>query len=178
MQNTHIPKALLLDEPWLANIQAIRKRIVILDLLATAEKYRHLAPRLAGGFDFLTRSDLSQLPDGRHSIDGDELFAVVAREMGRGRASAPLEFHRRYVDIQYVASGHEVIGWRPCPTCKQPRGDYNEHNDIGFYSDPPATWLDLQPGTFAVFFPHDAHAPLAGEGAVHKVVVKVAIDIE
>jgi biofilm protein TabA len=32
------------------------------------------------------------------------------------------------------------------------------------------------PGTFAIFFPEDAHAPMAGEGLIHKVVVKVAVD--
>jgi beta-galactosidase beta subunit len=33
----------------------------------------------------------------------------------------------------------------------------------------------LQPGSFAIFFPEDAHAPLSSTGRVHKIVVKVAV---
>jgi beta-galactosidase beta subunit len=38
------------------------------------------------------------------------------------------------------------------------------------------TWVAVPPGSFAIFFPHDAHAPLGGEGRVKKAVVKVASD--
>jgi beta-galactosidase beta subunit len=31
-------------------------------------------------------------------------------------------------------------------------------------------------GHFAIFFPEDAHAPLAGEGHLVKAVVKVAVE--
>jgi beta-galactosidase beta subunit len=46
---------------------------------------------------------------------------------------------------------------------------------VGFFYDRPTTWLTLSAGQFAVFFPEDAHAPLAGQGGVHKAVVKVAV---
>ena len=35
--------------------------------------------------------------------------------------------------------------------------------------------VDAPAGSFAVFFPADAHAPLAGDGDVRKAVVKVAV---
>ena len=32
------------------------------------------------------------------------------------------------------------------------------------------------PGTFAVFFPEDVHAPLGSEDDLFKVVIKIAVD--
>jgi len=38
-------------------------------------------------------------------------------------------------------------------------------------------WLGPEGGQFAIFFPEDAHAPLANAGvAVHKLILKVAVE--
>ena len=36
--------------------------------------------------------------------------------------------------------------------------------------------LAVSSGAFAIFYPEDAHAPLATSGPIHKAVVKVAVD--
>jgi beta-galactosidase beta subunit len=36
-------------------------------------------------------------------------------------------------------------------------------------------WFTIHSGTFAVFFPGDAHAPMVSNGMVQKVVVKVEL---
>ena len=94
---------------------------------------------------------------------------------GRGAEQALLEFHRRYIDIQFVVAGIDLIGWLPTPSCQRVSTPYDEAKDVGFFYDRPATWLSVAAGQFALFFPEDAHAPLAGQGAVHKAVVKVAV---
>jgi biofilm protein TabA len=146
---------------------------MILDSLSQASRYHLLHPYLEAGFNFLQQNDLSLLADGRHTIDGERVFAIVARDQGRGRSAAPLEFHRRYLDIQYVVEGADVIGWQPLAACRHPRAPYDASRDIGFFDEPVENWIGLAAGHFAIFFPEDAHAPLAGEGAVHKIVVKV-----
>lgn len=148
---------------------------MIIDHLTRYRYYLHVAPQLQSGFDFLQRPDLNSLPDGRHDIAGDELFAIVARGQGRGRAAAPLEYHRRYIDIQYVVAGEDDIGWLATDACQLVREPYQSSNDIGFFNDMPQAWLRLQPGYFTIFLPSDAHAPLAGTESVHKVVIKVAV---
>ncbi len=148
---------------------------MILDTLAAAERYERLHPGFRAAFDFL-RSAPARLADGRHEIDGERLFAIVATSAGRGRDGAKLEVHRRYIDVQFCAAGHEVIGWRPIAECFKPEGPFDETRDIQFFSDRSLTWLDLPAGAFVVCFPEDGHAPLAGEGEVWKVVVKVAVD--
>lgn len=149
---------------------------MILCKLADACQYAAIHPGLAAGFDFLRRPDIAELEDGRHGVDGDRLFAIIARGTARGVAESPLEFHRRYIDIQCVVGGQDVIGWLPTTECRQLRSEYDAESDLGFYLDPPATWFPVPAQSLAIFFPEDAHAPLGGSGLVHKVVVKVAVD--
>ena len=54
---------------------------------------------------------------------------------------------------------------------------YKSQDDILFFNQPAPLWLPVLPGQFAVFFPEDAHAPLANAGvAVHKLILKVAVE--
>jgi len=128
------------------------------------------------GLTFLQRASIVSLPDGKHEIDGQRLFAIVAHDQGRGREGAILEYHRKYIDIQYVVSGSECIGWQSLESCQQPKQAYLSDTDCGLYADRPPSWFELPPQSVAIFFPEDAHAPLASNGSVHKVVVKVAVD--
>jgi YhcH/YjgK/YiaL family protein len=148
---------------------------MILDELTVADRYYGLSPRLQAGFEFLRQTDLAALTIGRHSIAGDQLFALVSDDQGRSETGARLEAHRRYIDIQLATAGVEIIGWRALAACRSIAEPYAEARDIAFFGDRPETWLTLSAGLFAVFFPDDAHAPLAGQGAVRKVVIKVAI---
>ena len=165
----------------LADFQAVRRRhqereIMLIDYLQNADRYAPLHPGFEGGFAFLRRADLAQLPDGRHEIDGERLFAIVARDQGRGREKSLLEAHRRYIDIQFVISGEDSIGWMPISDCQRVSSPYDAEKDVELFFDRPATWLAVASGAFAVFYPEDAHAPLATQGPIHKAVVKVAVD--
>ena len=79
------------------------------------------------------------------------------------------------VDIQYTIEGEEEIGWMPLTSCSRPIGSFDSAKDIIFYDDRPATWLSVPAGHFAIFFPEDAHAPLAGRGLLKKAIVKIAV---
>ncbi|MBT3379391.1 MAG: YhcH/YjgK/YiaL family protein [Lentisphaerae bacterium] len=150
---------------------------MILDCLTACERYLPLHPDFAAGFAFLQREDLATLEDGRYEIDGDRVFAMVARGAGRGRETAKLEFHKRYIDIQYSVSGTDVIGWRPSAECAVDASTFDADSDCGFFAERPAVWCGLPPDAFMVLYPEDAHAPLAADDpALHKVVVKVAVE--
>jgi YhcH/YjgK/YiaL family protein len=148
---------------------------VILDTLDRAGRYTGLHPAFARAFDYLATADFGALAEGRHDVDGDRLFVLVQRSDGRGHEGAPLEAHRRYVDIQFTIEGAEEMGWRARAACHTPAGPFDDEKDIGFFADPPASWFSVPPGHFTIFFPDDAHAPVAGHGSVWKAVVKVAI---
>jgi len=146
---------------------------MITDQLKNAEKYYSMNPGFERAFSFLRMDSLANLPVGRHEIDGDRLFAIIQKEKGRSKAEAKLEAHRKYIDIQYVISGPEEMGWRPTATCKSVQSPYNESQDIGFFNDEPETWTEVAAGHFAIFTPEDAHAPMVSSGEIHKVVLKV-----
>jgi YhcH/YjgK/YiaL family protein len=148
---------------------------MILDVISCAERYTALHRRFGRAFRFLANTDLDALPTGRTDIDGDRLFLILDRTDGRGRDAARLEAHRRYIDIQYTVRGDEEIGWAPLTTCAAPDTEFDAAKDIVFFDDHPSAWLRVPRGSFAVFFPEDAHAPLAGTGALVKAIVKIAV---
>ena len=145
---------------------------MIIDCLAESNRYANIHPGFEQAFRFLRRSDLASLAEGRVELDGARIYALVMDAAGKGRSAARLETHRKYVDIQCVVSGHDVMGWRSAADLLQGVG-YDAERDVEFYGAAPVCWLDVPAGHFAVFFPEDAHAPLAGSGPVRKVVVKV-----
>jgi biofilm protein TabA len=158
---------------------------MVVDTLANCERYATLHPEFAKAFEFLAHADWVELASGsvsperhsvRHEIDGDRLYVSIDHMEGRGRDGARLEAHRRHIDIQFTIEGNEEIGWKPLADCGEPADAFNDDRDVGFFSDSPRTWLSLPAGCFAIFFPDDAHAPLAGRGTVKKAIVKIAID--
>ncbi len=148
---------------------------MVIDTLSRSSHYERLHPRFAAAFAFLAFTKLADLAPGRTSIDGDRLYISIDHTEGRGHEGAKLECHRQYIDIQIAFDGVDEIGWRPLAACTEPDGPFAVERDIGFFRDRPETWLTLKPDYFAIFFPEDAHAPLAGRGPVRKAIVKIAV---
>ncbi len=88
---------------------------------------------------------------------------------------ARLEAHRKYIDVQFLVAGSEEIGWRPLGECRELTEPYDEARDVLFHGDRPLVWIELPVGKFMIFYPEDAHAPLASTGDNVKAVVKVAV---
>ena len=148
---------------------------MVIDTFASALRYTALHPAFTRAFRFLAETDLDALPTGRNEIDGDRMFVIIDRKEGRGRDGARLEAHGRYIDIQYTIHGSEEIGWTPLEACTAPDGPFDETKDIIFFGDAPSCWLSVPRGSFAIFFPEDAHAPLAGRGELTKAIIKIEV---
>lgn len=149
---------------------------MILDVLEQADAYTPLNRGFARAFEFLRRDDLADLAEGRHEIDGDRVYAIVVKGAGRTREVGELEAHEQYIDVQYVISGTDEMGWRARATCTQPQAEYNAKDDYQMFSDEPSAWVATMPGSFAIFFPNDPHIPLISADQLHKAVVKVAVE--
>ena len=148
---------------------------MILDVLSESGRYIALHQRFAAAFAFLGRKDLGELAAGRYSIEGERLYVSIDHREGRAHDGARLEAHRRYIDIQYTIEGAEEIGWLPLSLCETPAAPFDTDRDIIFFADRPSSWLTVPPGRFAIFFPNDAHAPLAGHGILKKAIAKIAV---
>ena len=151
---------------------------MILDSLSLWHRYAPLHPRLARAFAFLKQVG----PDvaiGRHEIAGDEVFALVQRYQTRPVDGMQLEAHRRYIDVQYLVSGREVIHWAPLRELAHVTQPYDATKDAGLFALSPGTVpVPLRSGQFMILFPDDAHAPCCCADApseVVKVVVKVEV---
>jgi len=130
-------------------------------------------------FDFLRNNDLSKLELKRHDLDGNNLYVTISEYLTKNEENARYEAHRKYIDIQYVVSGKELIGIAPMSLKKEVLEPYNETKDIMFLSVTQVNNYKATPETFFIFFPDDVHRPGLKDGEsspVRKVVVKVKID--
>jgi|SRR3989304_807630 len=128
--------------------------------------------------DFLRRTNIHSLADGRVEIDGQQVFAIIQRYETVIAGVPKFEYHKKYIDIQYVVSGEEVIGWAPADEITVTEA-YDADKDICFGTVPKGkiTPVYMRAGQVAVLYPEDGHAPRLAAGApshVLKVVVKVA----
>ncbi len=149
---------------------------MIIDQLTNSDHYLDMHPRFAKAFEFLKQENLASLPPQRYELEGDKLFASISKGPGRSRDEAKLEAHKKYIDIQYVIAGTEEMGWKRVDECTSVETPYDADKDIMFFNDAPTSWNQVPAGSFTIFFPQDAHAPLVGNGEIHKVVIKVAVD--
>lgn len=127
---------------------------------------------------WLQSAQTSQLAPGRYELRGQSMYALVDEYMTRPREACRLETHRRYIDVQYVMQGRELMGYAPVRTLTP--GPYDEDRDVQFHQG-HADFLLLREGMFAVMLPGDGHMPGVAvdnqPGPVKKIVVKVPVDM-
>ena len=148
---------------------------MILDSLQNSAKYESLHPAFHQAFEFVRNTDFSKLEPGKIMLDGKNLFVNYQQVTGKTEAEAKMETHRDYIDIQIALEHVETMGYTPTCELKEPRDAYNAEKDITFYYDKAQTYLNVQPGQFAIFFPEDGHQPCIAEGQFRKVMVKVKL---
>ncbi|TCT32671.1 YhcH/YjgK/YiaL family protein [Martelella mediterranea] len=132
------------------------------------------------GLRFINDTDLANAPVGRVDIDGDRIFAMVQDYETKPLSENRPESHIRYLDIQYVVSGREVIGLAPLDGAGAPVTDLREERDLLFYDDVSGEMpLTMNAGSYAVFYPWDVHRPACRlndqSESVRKVVVKIRL---
>ncbi len=130
-------------------------------------------------FNFLKNSDLTKLEAKRYDIDDNNLFATVSEYISKNEESVNFEAHRKYIDIQYLISGKEIINVAPLTSVKEVITPYDAIKDIEFMTVNKMVSLKAAPGKFFIFFPSDAHRPGLKDGVnspVRKIVVKLKVD--
>jgi biofilm protein TabA len=130
--------------------------------------------------DYLKNVRPADLQPGQIELDGKKVYVMIqAYETRPAGAEVRLEAHREYIDIQYVASGEEAMGWAHINSLQNPTA-YNPEKDV-WHGALPAnslTLVQVQAGQAAIFYPEDAHAPklaVSQPAAVVKIVVKVHV---
>jgi YhcH/YjgK/YiaL family protein len=130
-------------------------------------------------FAFLKDNDLTKLELKRYDLDGDNLYVLVSEYNTKNPEIARYEAHRKYIDIQYVISGSELIGIAPLASKDSILQEYDATKDIEYFSVKKGITVQATPAKFFVFFPEEAHMPGLKEetnAPVRKAVVKIRID--
>ena len=147
---------------------------MIIDQLTNGFKYFE-SSLFKKAFDYLVSCNFDTMNNGKLDIFGDDLFAIVSRN-GDGKNNSKLEVHRKYIDIHYVVSGYDTIGWKFLQECKYPINDFDEKNDYQLFDDLDFNLIQLKASQFCVLFPNEAHAPLIETVGLNKIVLKLKID--
>jgi YhcH/YjgK/YiaL family protein len=127
-------------------------------------------------FAFLKNQDLNKIAKGKYPIDGDNVFASVTTDSTKNPDKTNWESHRKYIDLQYVISGEEMMG--VCPVSKATvTKEYDEKRDAANYKAEGKTYA-ATPEAFFLFFPSDAHRPNitpGGNKVDKKIVIKIRV---
>lgn len=129
-------------------------------------------------YDFIIGFCPSKNPDGRYEIV-DGIFANVMTYITKNIEMTCYETHMKYIDIQYIIYGTEIMMINPLQELKNYVSmDYNLEKDITLYNYSLGDVKILSPGDFVVLYPNDAHRgaiSLDKPTAVRKIVIKIPI---
>ena len=129
-------------------------------------------------FEFLSSVD-EDVATGRHELLGDDVFANVMNYQTMSPSEQIIEAHEKYLDVQVVLTGREMIHVYPATQLAVDK-PFDKMQDVVFYKHNGLVphQIELTPGTFAVFYPENAHSPGLiydqQSESVKKVVVKVS----
>ena len=144
--------------------------------LTHSERYEALHPLLKQLFDYVRTHDLTTVPAGRISLQGDDLFINVVDAELVPAESQKLEVHEAYIDVHFPLSGTEIIGWHALNDIAQvPEAPFDTENDFALYAVAPSSLSTVKPGEFVIVWPEDAHAPIIGKGRLRKAIAKVKL---
>jgi len=152
-----------------------------LDVLAAQAPVHEL---LNEGIHFLQTVNMKEVFSGvtpgnnkKIAIKGKKLFAIFQTYNSKTWDKLKFEGHQRYIDIQFIYSGQELIGVTGIKQITS-KGEYDTEKDIHFSTvSHYSKWL-MMPGDAAIFFPEDMHAPSMAVDQpepVQKVVIKIAV---
>lgn len=147
---------------------------MIYDTIDHLYRYQELHPNICRGLQFLAETDFSKLSSGRYEIDGDNVFAII-QNYDTKVADDILECHRKYIDIQYLINGVELVG--VSRNGREENADAAYDNDVCFYHD-AMDFIAIGNRRFLIIFPGEMHAPgIAVDNTmpVFKCVVKVYV---
>lgn len=148
---------------------------MIFDTLDNVNNYEGLG-RVYTALKFLSETDFSKIDLGRYELDGDNIFYMV-QSYDTDPDKTISEAHKKYIDIQYMVEGEEIIGVADISSEKE-LTEAKEENDVWFYNCKTEP-LTLSAGKYMVLYPNDLHCPGVATNGIaltcRKVVVKVKV---
>ncbi len=145
---------------------------MIFDSLKHIDNYKGLG-NVYTALKFLAETDFTDAELGKYVLNDDIYYMVQEYETKPKTVS---EVHEKYIDIQLIVSGTEVIGFAPIEAEKE-LVEAKPEKDVWKYTCKTQPVV-LRDGDFMVLYPSDIHMPGASldESVMcRKVVVKVKV---
>ena len=149
---------------------------MIFSSIKNGDSFEKYPAAIQTALEYLKSHDFAAMEPGVYEIQGKDIYAqVFDAETGSVEEKRP-ESHKNYLDVQFLASGEEKLGFTPLKD-EYEVDEYFEERDLIFYKKVENEgFVYATPGCFTVFFPCDVHRPAVAADKpmkVRKVVVKV-----
>jgi YhcH/YjgK/YiaL family protein len=164
-----------LDKQVIISKTSHRTQTMILDHQYHATRYQGLHPAIDEAIAFIQDpSAIAQLSLGRQTIS-PQLDAIIDHYATGQSQDRYLEAHRRFVDLQLMLDGSEMIQVATL-TDQTPVQAYDELKDFALYNL-PGQMIHVAQAHFVIFMPQDAHLPCLGQPSqmVKKLILKARI---
>ena len=144
-----------------------------------AKDYSSINKNFIKAFEFLRSNNLNELSLGKHEIEGEKIFALVQEYTTQKEEEKKWESHEKYIDIQLIIEGQEVMGYVPISDLIIEE-DLRPEQDMIFYKETlKGCNIKFSNDEYAIFFPEDGHKPGCAFNdcsKIRKIVVKVACE--
>jgi YhcH/YjgK/YiaL family protein len=111
------------------------------------------------------------------------MFMNIQEYETRSASEVHFEKHAAHIDVQYLISGEEQIGWASNNESLVPDEDMFADRDIAFFHHVQSSVsILMNAGRYVILFPDDLHRPCvhvkpSAPAAVRKAVIKIHVDL-
>ena len=150
---------------------------MIFDRIENIDSYKGISEGMDKAFAFL-KAVAIDMEVGAILELGDGLTARCLAYETKSVHDGIAEAHKRYIDVMLMREGYEQIGYMPVNELTNFTQDYDPETDASLAKEERMTMLPFDQGSFAVFFPQDAHMPgieCDGPRPVTRIVIKVPV---
>lgn len=115
---------------------------------------------------------------GKYDLENG-VYVSVQEYTTKARSEAKYEAHKKFIDIQMILRGKELIAVSPIDKMTI-SDEYNEEKDFMlFHHNDECTDYVIEAGEFLILYPQDVHMPgvcVNEKSPVRKIVVKVPVE--
>lgn len=146
-------------------------------LVSEKETESELSNRIEAALSYIKKLDMDNLVSGKYEVNED-FFYLVQEYDTKPVEKCIMESHKKYVDIQYICEGSEIMQIANIGALINST-DYDEEKDVQFWNIPKRTAkVVLNKGSYIVLYPEDGHMVCIQNEeieTVKKIVVKVKV---
>lgn len=141
------------------------------------DKYLPIKELSESGYNFALKALKGELNDGTYDLE-EGAFAFITSYETKPFSEGLFEAHKKYIDVQLILSGEEVIATMPLKEMYKGECVKKYVHDIELYRiEDSGKRHYLKPADYLILYPEDAHMPGVSESPtkMRKAVIKIPV---